>query len=125
MKGPKQFTRFCVWGVLCLARFGHQHLFQPVADYAIDTCTAAWEESLKSIVRETLTAVVRTISSVSAAIVSLFYQKGYYKSLRSQFKATDAWQHYWTENHQSTLNAVVERETYVSSARLALLGCCL
>ena len=69
-----------------------------------------WEESLKSVIREAFSNLTRFLNGFFSWVVSLFVDKDYAHALRTNFNRTAAWQSWWSEERQSTFNALIRRD---------------
>lgn len=71
-----------------------------------------WEESLKSIIRETFGQVTRIVNGFFAWVLAVFADP---TSWQSPFQRSQAWQSWWRENRPSTFNAIIARDRTVKS----------
>jgi hypothetical protein len=65
---------------------------------------------LKSVIREAFGNLTRFVNGFFAWVVSLFVDKDYTRALRTNFNRTAAWQSWWSEERQSTFNALIRRD---------------
>ena len=81
---------------------------QSAVEYWMDAVLGTWEESLKSIIRESFAQATRIVNGFFAWLLAVF--SGSHHSWHSPFQRSQAWQAWWQENRQSTFNAIVARD---------------
>lgn len=100
-----------VWTVLvCCSWFVHQ--CQSAVEWWMEAVFGTWEESLKSIIRETFGQVTRIVNGFFAWVLAVFADP---TSWQSPFQRSQAWQSWWRENRPSTFNAIIARDRTVKS----------
>ena len=79
----------------------------PLIELWTESVLGVWEESTKSVIRESFTNATRFVNGFFSWCLAFFVDREHYKSFRSSWTRTQAWQSWWQEDRQSTLNAFI------------------
>ena len=79
-----------------------------------DAVLGTWEESLKSVLRESFAISTRVVNGFFAWLLALFPKQD--RDVESSERAK-AWQSWWRENRQSTFNAIIARDRRPSTSQ--------
>ena len=107
MYGPKKIIEVTVFFTLLGIKWVHHQFVVPAVQLWMDTVLGTGEEVLKAWIRESFTNTTRYVNGFFAYVVALFVDQNYYKSFRSSWRRTQAWQAWWQEDRESTLNAFI------------------
>ena len=99
-----------VWAALILLRWIQKQFIHPLAEWWLESVLGTYEESLKSVIREAFSNLTRFVNGFFASVVALFVNKEYASTLQTNYSRTAAWQSWWSENKQSTFNAMIRRD---------------
>ncbi|GMH38353.1 hypothetical protein BSKO_06237 [Bryopsis sp. KO-2023] len=108
-----------LWGLLAAFRsigvgfvkafsWGHRRIYQPVAEYVVETLVGLSEEYAKSVVREWFNFAVRLVNGCSSWVVSRFDSTFYRKQRRPSHWDFATWENW----RPSTFNWLIERENH-------------
>lgn len=100
-----------LWLFLVVVKWFQAQFVHPVAQWWFDTVLATWEESIKSVIRELFSQVLRVVNTVVNALFGWFPG---YQSVRTTHQKPSAWQAWFEENRPGTLNDIIKRDTSVT-----------
>ncbi|KAL3139966.1 hypothetical protein ABBQ38_004253 [Trebouxia sp. C0009 RCD-2024] len=110
MLGIERLAGAVVWYCLCGLNWIRAQFLHPFADWWLDSVLGTWEESTKSLLRETTAQSVRILDICLNALFGWFPG---FQSTKTTRERPSAWQSWWAENRQSTFNAIIEdRHTF-------------
>jgi hypothetical protein len=104
-----------LWATIIILRWLQKQFVHPVAEWWLENVLGSWEESLKSVIRESFGNLTRILNGFFAWVVSLFVDRNYASSQRSRWSRPAAWQSWWGEERNSTFNALIRRDQGRSS----------
>lgn len=110
MLGLERLAGAVLWSALVIVNWFQAQFTHPIAEWWLDTVLATWEESIKSVIRELFSQVIRVVNNVLNALFSWFPG---YQSVRTTHEKPSAWQAWFEENRQGTLNHIIARDTSV------------
>lgn len=143
---PSESVGAVLWSIVILGQWVHSQFLQPLGRL-LDSLLSAWEESVRSVIREWFAVVTHAINTASGtpthvpagaalhpkwplggmnlragAVLSIFSGSSYFHTVKktssSQQAKSGAWHTYW-EQATGTFNALLEREG-LSSLPVAL-----
>lgn len=82
----------------------------PLIEWFTESILGGWEEGTKSFVRETFTNTTRVVNGFFSWCLA-FLDRKQYDSFKSRWGRSHAWQEWWHEGRQSTLNAFIATHT--------------
>lgn len=110
MLGLERLAAKLLWSALVVVKWFQAQFTHPIAEWWLDTVLATWEESIKSVIRELFSQVIRVVNNVLNALFSWFPG---YQSVRTTHQKPSAWQAWFEENRPGTLNHIIARDTSV------------
>ena len=81
---------------------------QGAVEWWMDAVLGTWEESLKSVIRESFAHATRIVNGIFAWLLAIFAES--HQTWHNPFQRSQAWQAWWRENRQSTFNAIIARD---------------
>lgn len=100
--------RAAFWVFLLIVRHVQAHVLHPLAEWWLSTVVGTWEESSKSIIRETFSNTTRFVNGFFAWFYTAFIDGTYWYRVKSSSVSRPA--HGSGERRPSTFNAVARRE---------------
>lgn len=89
----------------------------PAIDWFTESVLGGWEEGTKSFIRESFTNTTRFLNGFFSWCLAFFVGKEQYRTLKGTGSRTHAWQAWWQEDRQSTLNAFIATHTPKEAGR--------
>ncbi len=111
MTSLADLARASAWVVLISFRWAQQALLYPMGQWFMNNVLAVFEEASRSVVREFVLFFKRFFSAASFWVVSVVSGSQFYRENRQNVKRQKAWQGFWSNEPQSTLNTLVDRQT--------------
>ena len=99
------------WVFLISFRWVQQAFMYPAGQWFMNNVLAGTEEAFRSACRESFQTVKRVAGASSFWFVSLVSGSQFYRENRQNVRRQKAWQGFWHNEPQSTLNNLVDRET--------------
>ncbi len=100
--------RAAFWVFLLVLRHVQAHVLHPLAEWWLSTVVGTWEESFKSVIRETFSNTTRFVNGFFAWFYTAFIDGTYWRRVKSSSVSRPA--HGSGERRPSTFNAVARRE---------------
>lgn len=99
-----------VWCFLVIVNWVRLTFIKPVAEWWLDTVLGSWEESLKSIIRESFANIARFLNGLALTLTSFFDKEQ--NTSKKTFQKPHAWQTWWSTAKPSTFNALIARDRH-------------